>query len=55
VVGIPIAAGVLFLFTGWPLSPIIASAAMAFSRLSVVTGDSAAAHDCLVVPSQIMP
>ncbi|MDP2974204.1 MAG: hypothetical protein Q8N60_04075, partial [Candidatus Diapherotrites archaeon] len=37
VIGIPVAAGALYPFTGWLLNPVIAGSAMAFSSVSVVT------------------
>ncbi len=36
VVGIPIAAGLLYPLTGWTLSPVVASAAMSLSSVSVL-------------------
>jgi Cu+-exporting ATPase len=36
-VGVPLAAGVLYPFTGWMLHPVFAAAAMSFSSVSVIT------------------
>jgi P-type Cu+ transporter len=42
--GVPIAAGVLYPFAGWLLSPMLASAAMSFSSVSVIANSLRLRH-----------
>ena len=46
--GVPLAAGVLYPFTGWMLHPVFAAAAMSLSSVSVIT-QRAAAEECEAV------
>ena len=36
-VGVPLATGILYPFTGWPLHPVFAAAAMSLSSVSVIS------------------